>query len=256
MDNSTNNMSENLILYLDGVLSGEDKKTMEDSMAANPALKAEFESLQQTRAAVRFYGLKQKVGSLHKSMMKEMRSPVKSISPGKKFLRYSLATAASILLLVGTYLTYNFFTLSPDKVFTANYSSYKLSNLRDGDNADPTPVEKAFREMNYKEVLRIHDAGEGPTPKSEFLCGIAALELKDDTKAIKCFKEVLDAGVRTGKPVLVDEAEYYLSLGYIRNKDYDFALPILLKIKNESEHKYNRAVSSRLIRKVKMLKWR
>jgi tetratricopeptide (TPR) repeat protein len=245
-----------MVLYLDGALSGADKKVMEELMAADPALKAEFESLQQTRAAVRYYGLKQKVGSLHNRMMKEMQSPVKRMSPGKKFLRYSLATAASLVLLVGAYLAYNFFTLSPDKVFSANYSSFELSTLRDGDNADPTAVEKAFRELNYKEVLRIHDAGEDLTPKGEFLCGIAALELKDDTKAIKCFKEVLDAGVKTGQPVLVDEAEYYLSLGYIRNKDYDFALPILLKIKNEPEHKYNRAVSSRLIRKVKMLKWR
>ena len=62
-----------------------------------------------------------------------------------------------------------------------------------------TPVEKAYREKNYKEVLRIHDAGEDKTPKGEFLCGAAALEFNDNNKAIKCFKEVLDLNKQNQK---------------------------------------------------------
>lgn len=256
MDNSTHGMSEQLVRYLDGELSAVDKKAVEDLLAADPVVKSELESLQQTRAAVRFYGLRQKVGTIHGEMMEELNPRVVKMSSGKKILRYSLAAAASIVLLVGAYLAYNFFTLSPNKVFSANYNTYELSTLRDGGEPAPSKAEKAFREKDYKEVLRLHDTGTELTPRSEFLCGVAALELKDDPKAIKCFREVLDAAAQTGQPVLKDESEYYLSLSYIRNRDYDFALPILLKIKNDPDHKYNRSVSSRMIWKVKMLKWR
>lgn len=256
MDNSTPNISEQLVLYLDGALTGAGKQAVEELLASDTAAKAELESLQQTRAAIRYYGLKQKVGQLHDRMMDELQPPVRKMGSGKKILRYSMAAAACLVLMIGTYVAYNFFSLSPDKVFSANYRGYELSNVRDGNYPGPTPVEKAFTGKDYKEVVRIHDAGEDHTPKGEFLCGVAALELKDDSKAIKCFKEVLDANKKSGQYILNDESEYYLSLSYIRNKDYDFALPLLRKIKADPEHKYHSEVPARLIRKVKMLKWR
>ncbi len=272
MDNSTHSMPEQLVLYLDGALAGAEKKAVEEWLASDAAAQAEYESLLQTRAAIRHYGLKQKVGSIHGQMMQEMQPGVRKIRPAfakatagkaKKILRYSMAAAASLILLVGGYMAYNFFTLSSAKVFSSNYRSYELTITRDGNTTGPTPVEKAYSEKNYKEVLRIHDAGEDKTPKGEFLCGTAALELKDNGKAIKCFNEVLDMNRSAGTPseqstaaVLTDESEYYLALAYISNKDYDFALPLLRKIKDDEEHKYHSGISSRLIRQVKMLKWR
>ena len=192
-----------------------------------------------------------------------MQPGVRKISQAKKILRYSMAAAASLILLVGGYMVYNFFALSSAKVFSSNYRTYELGITRDGTSAGSTPVEKAYSEKNYKEVLRIHDAGEDKTAKGEFLCGTAALELKDNGKAIKCFNEVLDINKSAGTPsgqsavaVLNDESEYYLALALINNKDYDFALPLLRKIKEDVDHKYHTEISSRLIRQVKMLKWR
>jgi tetratricopeptide (TPR) repeat protein len=255
MDNSTPDMSEKLVLYLDGELSGSEKNTLEQQLAADKTLQGELESLQSTREAVKFYGLKQKVASIHGQMMEELQAPVKEISSVRRMVRYSVAIAASLLLLVGGYWAYNFFTLSPDKVFASNYRSYELVTVRDGGNNE-TSAEKAYKEKNYKEVIRIHDAGEDHTPKGEFLCGVSALELGDNSKAITCFKEVLDTNKQSLKALLTDETEYYLSLGYIRNKDYDFAIGLLNKIQNDPNHIYNEKVSNKLIRQVKMLKWR
>ncbi|MGQ0740598.1 MAG: hypothetical protein ACT4OJ_16230 [Bacteroidota bacterium] len=256
MDNSTHNMSEQLVLYLDGALTGADKKAVEEWLASGATAQAEYESLLQTRAAIRHYGLKQKVGGIHGTMMEEMQPQLRKISQAKKILRYSMAAAASLILLIGGYMAYTFFTLSSGKVFSSNYRTYELSITRDDSNAGPTPAEKAYSEKNYKEVLRIHDAGEDKTAKGEFLCGTAALELKDNSKAIKCFNEVLDMNRQSATVALNDESEYYLALAYVSNKDYDFALPLLRKIKADEEHKYHSEISNRLIRQVKMLKWR
>jgi tetratricopeptide (TPR) repeat protein len=255
MDNSTPNMSEKLVIYLDGELSGNEKQGLEQQLAADAALQQEYDSLLLTREAVRYYGLQEKVKGIHSEMMQELQAPVRTIKPFKRFVKYSIAVAASILLLVGGYLAYNFFTLSPDKVFTSNYQGYALSTMRDN-NVQETAAEKAYKEKNYREVIRIHDAGEDHTQKGEFLCGISALELKNNSKAISCFNEVIDANKKSATKILNDDAEYYLSLSYIQNEDYDYALELLRKIKNDPDHIYHEKVSANLIREVKMLKWR
>ncbi len=255
MDNSTSEMAEKLVRYIDGELTSAEKENLEQQLASDKMLQNKLDSLKSTIKAIKLYGLKSKVSAIHHPMMEEMQAPVRKINPTRKIVRYSLGVAASLILLAGCYIAYNFLTLSPDKVFASRYQSYELVTVRDG-NTNETPVEKAYLEKNYKEVLRIHDAGEDHTPKGEFLCGAAALEVKDNSKAIKCFNEVLDANKQNPKPVLNDEAEYYLSLGYIRNKDYDYALPLLTKIQNDPNHIYNKKITDKLIRQVKILKRR
>jgi len=255
MDNSTPNMSEKLARYLDGELPGNEKQGLEQQLVSDVALQQEYDSLLMTREAVRYYGLQQKVKGIHSEVMQELKAPVRTISPIKRFVKISIAVAASILLLVGGYLAYNFFTLSPEKVFASNYKGYELSTLRNN-NPQETAAEKAFKEKNYAEIVRIHDAGEDHTQKGEFLCGIAALELKNNSKAISCFNEVIDANKKASAKIMNDDAEYYLSLSYIQNEDYDFALDLLRKIKNDPEHIYHEKVNAKLIREVKMLKWR
>lgn len=255
MDNSTPNMSEKLVQYLDGELAGAEKESLVQQLATDKTLQDEMDSLKSTREAVKLYGLQQKVSGIHQQMMVELQPPVRKMNSSKKLIRYSVAVAASLLLIVGSYLAYNFYTLSSDKVFASRYQPYQLVTVRD-DNANETPVEKAYRKKDYKEVLRIHDAGEDHTQKGEFLCGAAALELKENNKAIKCFKEVLDADKQTGQTVLKDEAEYYLSLSYIRNKNYDNALELMNKIQDDPNHLYSEKITGKLIRQVKLLKKR
>ncbi len=256
MNNSTPSLSELLVQYLDGVLAGDAKASVEQLLATDPAVKSEYDSLLASRAAIRYYGLKEKVKELHGQMMSEVYAEKFKAATIKRILRYSMAAAAGVVLFLAVWIGYIFFTLSPAKVFSSNYLTYELSNFRDGDGSEPGAAEKAFAEKNYKEVLRIHDTGEDPAIQTTFLCGLAALETGDDGKAIKCFNEVIAVNNKTGKTILNDESEFYLALSYIRNKDYDFALPLLKKINNDPDHKYNKAVSSGLIRKVKLLKWR
>ena len=185
-------------------------------------------------------------------MQEKVRNPARP----KKFLLYSLAIAAGLSLIISGILIYNFATLSAIKIFNAHYSSYELKLSNEKDNPPLTAVEKAYSEKNYVEIRRIHDAGEDSTVKGEFLCGAASLEFRDYAKAIKSFNEVLKIKPASIPPGLEDASEYYLALAYIGNGDYDFALPILRKIQDEPDHQYHKKVPGRLLRQVKMLKWR
>lgn len=255
MDNATPEMSEKLVQYLDGELTGVEKENLAQLLLSDKDLQDKLTSLQATREAVKIYGLQQKVAGIRRQMMEEMQPPVKRIGFSKKIIRYSISVAASLLVLISGYLAYNFFTLSPEKVFSSRYQPYQLVTLRDG-SANETTMEKAFREKNYQEVLRINDTGKDHTQKEIFLSGVAAIELNDNNKAITCFKEVLTANEQAKQSLLNDESEYYLSLSYIRNKDYDNALALLNKIKGDPGHLYYEKITGKLIRQVKMLRRR
>lgn len=255
MDNSTPNMSEKLLQYLDGELTGVEKESLDRQLATGQSLKAELDSLKTTREAVKLYGLQQKVAGIHKQMMGELQAPVRKISFGKKVTRYSIAVAACALLVVAGITLFGSGTVSADKIFASNYRSYEMSITRKGGN-ELTPAEKAYSEKNYQEVLRIHNAGEDKTAKGEFLCGAASLELENNSMAIKCFKEVLEINKQSATVILQAETEYYLALTYIRNKDYGLALDLLTKIKDNPAHLYQEKVTGKLIRQVKTLKQR
>jgi len=256
MDNSTQGMSEKLVMYLDGEITGQEKADLEKQLDASPELQEELSSLRQTRAAIQYFGLKDKVAGVHQQMMLELAAPVIPISRGRKILRYSMAAAAAVILLVGSWLAYSFFSLSPDKVFASGYHTYELSNMRSGDGNSSTAIEKAFEGNQFDEVLKLYQEGAGAGIRDRFLTAVAALEKKNDPLAIRLLKEQLESNRLSSKPVYNDDSEYYLALGYVRNKDYDFALPLLQKIKDDPEHTYNSKVTTRLIRKVKLLKWR
>ena len=196
MDNSTPNMSEKLVQYLDGELAGVEKQNLEQQLAGDPLLRAELESLQTTREAVKLYGLQQKVAGMHPQMMKEMQAPVKNISANRRILRYGIGVAASLILIVGGIMAYNFYNLSSAKIFASNYRSYELSTLRDVDTQQVSPVEKSYREKDYKKVTQLSAAVDTMSIKESFLIALSWSELGNSSEAIRSFKKILEGDYR------------------------------------------------------------
>lgn len=254
MDNSTQHNDEWLVRYLDNDLNPGEKEEMEKKLAGDDSLQARFEELRLARELVRHYGLRSKVAGVHRELMNEMRTPVRNISSPKRVLRYSMSIAAGILLLVGAFLAYNFFSLSSEKVYSNMYQGYEVSTVRG--NIKDNDILKAYREKNYKEVVKLYGTGIDSTLTSTFLAAMSSMELNDLTSAIASLEVILERNRNAGSPVFEDETEFYLVLAYIRNRDYDLAIPIMEKIKNDPDHLYNDRIDGKDIRKVKMLKWR
>jgi len=250
-------MHEKLVQYLDGDLPESEHQELTRQLAADAVLQEQYDSLLQTREAIRQYGLQQQVASLHRQMMQEFsQAPVKKMPQSRRTLRYVLSIAASILLLVVGYMGYQFINLSAEKLYSSNYAHYDLSATRGAAPESVTAADKAYQEGNYREVVRLAATGTDQSSRSYFLAGASALELKDYTGAVSYFNKVLELNRTTGEKKFNDDAEYYLALTYIRTRDLDYALELLNKIKDDPEHTYNSKVSRSLIRKVKMLKWR
>ena len=162
-----------------------------------------------------------------------------------------MSVAAGIILLVGAVLIYNFFSLSADGFYLSHYQAYEVGTVRnEGENGE---LVKAYREKRYKDVISIHTNG-GNNAKSDFLAAISQLQLNDPPAAIKLLEKTVNDSPANSQ--VKEEAEYYLAIAYVKNRDFDLAIPLLEKIKNDPDHHYYERVSAKMIRQVKMLKWR
>lgn len=254
MDNFTNEMSEKLVQYMDGTLVGAEKELLEQQLATDSVLQGELKSLQATREAVRLYGLKQNVASIHTQMMKERQPKVNQLYSSRKVIRYAMAIAASILLVFAGYTVYNLITITPEKVFASNFQSYELVTNRDG-NTSESFILKNYRAKNFSAVTDLA-FNNSFSAEEFFIRGLAFTEQNKNDSAITSFKKVLEVNNQSAKPVYNDETEYYLALLFIRNKEYSNALKLLTKISEASDHLYHDKVTDKLIRDVKKLKKR
>jgi tetratricopeptide (TPR) repeat protein len=152
----------------------------------------------------------------------------KTKSHARRVIRSTISVLATILLIAVIVFAYNFYRLSPSRIFRHHFHAYDL------------PAETDTAGIAAK----------------HFLEGSRLLKNNDAEKAITEFQSVLDQNKKQKVSRWNDEAEYYLALAYIKDKDYDLALPLLRKIRDDKQHLYHKQVSARLIRQVKMLKWR
>jgi len=176
-------------------------------------------------------------------------------APRKKALprifRSVLAVAAGIILIAVGIFIWQFYSLSSNKIFKQNYQPYLLSDIR----TDSSSVESLYREKRYYELAKTRNNADF-TEKEIFLQSMAWLQLYNYDKAISGLRKIIDKNQQTGTRTMNDETEYYLSLAYIANKDFDLALPLLNKMYDNPDHKYHDRINAKLIRQVKMLKWR
>jgi tetratricopeptide (TPR) repeat protein len=254
MDNSTHNNAENLVRYLDGELTNEEKAIVENQLRDDAVLQTEYNSLLATRASIRYYGLQQKVGGIHQTMMKEFQAPVRSINNRRKNIRTIIAVAASVLLLITGYVAYNFINLSAEKVYSSNYKPYELSTVRSGGSIEKSLLEESYAAKEYDKVVSTQFDRAFTIPEL-FLRAMSYLALDKNDKAIAEYKKVIGENETAKTSIFKQEAEYYLALTYIRNKEYSAALLLLHKIQDDPSHLYHEKVTNQLIRQVKMLNW-
>jgi tetratricopeptide (TPR) repeat protein len=253
MDNSTPEMNDVLIRYLDGELNGIEKEKLEQQLLSDQNIRRQYEQLVLARESVRQYGLRKKIAGIHHEMMEELKIPVGKISPVKRIIRYSMAAAAGVALLIAGIMLYNYTALTPEKVFSDNYQSYELSTTR-GENAPEVSIlEQDYREKKYAEVVTI--VFDRPySIRENFLKAMAWMELGSTARAIEQYKIVL----KTADPqnMLKEEAEYYLALAYIRGKQYPLAIGQLESIQKKPGHLYHKKITPGLIDQVKSLNQR
>lgn len=244
-----------LIHYLDDELSQEEKQQVENELKVNPDLRQQLEKLSLARQAVKTFGVKQKVASIHAEMMQELATK-NATQPGKlrNLTRSLLRVAASLLVALLGFGVYQYITISSEKLFSATYQPYSLSVSRGP--AETGAIEKAYTEKDYPAVLELFAKLQSANQKDNFIAGQTYLALHDYSKAIGCFNNVLSLNAASGATIFKDDAEYYVALSYLGKNEFGRAYPILLNIRNNPQHLYNDKLTDGIMRKLKLLDWK
>ena len=77
-------------------------------------------------------------------------STEKGISKVRRIVRYSVAVAASLLLIFVCIVVYNFYRLSSNSLFAEKYSTYELTATGGENDSAESKIEKAYREKNMQ----------------------------------------------------------------------------------------------------------
>ncbi len=180
---------------------------------------------------------------------------VERVGKVRRIVRYSVAVAASVLLIVVCIVVYNFYQLSSDGLFAENYTAYKLTTIVDENDNTKSKIEKAYQEKNYAEVIKLN-ATSVLSVKDIFLTAMSFLETNDPSRAISNFQVVISDVKDDKNSALKDTTEYYMALAYLKNNDYDQAIELMNTIHDNSSHLYSKKFSRKYINKIKRLKWR
>jgi tetratricopeptide (TPR) repeat protein len=255
MNNNYTN-SDLLVQYLDSELSTEEKLRVENELKNNTAMQQELQNLILAKDAVKTYGVKQKVATIHKQMMSEMATTAMPKKTGivRSIARISMRIAASVLIIMLGLGIYQYATISPDKLFAENYQPYALSVSRGA--ADTDAMEKAYQQKDYAAVINQFAALPEAGQKENFFAGQSYLASNNYAKAVECFKKVAALNVAENKNIFKDDAEYYLALSYLKNNEFRFAYPIFINIHNNPKHLYNDKITNSVIRQITLLNWK
>jgi tetratricopeptide (TPR) repeat protein len=178
-------------------------------------------------------------------------SALKTI-PLKRVLRVATAVGAIVLLLLLLWRGYHIYQLSVDKIYKESYVPYKIANAPITDTTTFTTIELYFAEGDYMEVVKLSKGLLSVTDRERLLIGIAYLQKEEYLPAISWLKRIADL---EGTPYQ-EAAEYYLTLTHLRNEDYDRTIELMQQITSNNNHPYRKQFTYRMIREVRLLKWK
>lgn len=237
-----------LIRYLDGELDAVEKAAVEQRLQSDNAFREQYRDLQVALQAIRHLGTMQQVEGIHREMMQERKEQKQGarVLGMTKIIRYTLAVAASVLVLfIGVRLYLNA-QLSPDRIYNEMFVEYNVANARAA-GEQLSSIETLYQQKNYRGVItsaRMLNL----TAKDSLLIGLSYLHTEKNAAAINWLHtlSVTENEYR-------QDAAFYLSLAYVKLKAYGKALPYLEKIYNNPAHLYHEQVSASVMEKIKKL---
>jgi tetratricopeptide (TPR) repeat protein len=173
----------------------------------------------------------------------------------KEMIAYShrltriLYTAAAFSLMLAVFASYLYQKASPQRLFSDYYQHYNRPTMRG--SSDGSPLKTAYADSNQDAVIREFQASRSPEPEEYLLAGIAFIEVKQPGKAIETFQALIQKNKTANSDFFEDDAEYYLAMAYLDNREPEKAMPIFTKIQANPENSYNSFVDEWFMLKIR-----
>ena len=245
MDDSLHS-SDLLIRYLDNDLPVAEKNELERRLQTDIALQEELQRLRIAVQAIRQLGTVQSVNAVHNDMMSELRHKKSPVVPLGRGIKYTLAVAAMILFIVIGAQTFFNTTASTESIYKNAFVDFDVSVNR-GDNVLQSQIEKRYQEKNYPAVTTL-SRSRTLSAKDSLLIGLSYLHQEKVDQAIGFFQP-LTTTVNNFQP----DAEFYLSLSYLKKKNYNKAAALMKRIAANPAHLYHQQITSEMLGDIEKL---
>ncbi len=256
-DNSTNDIMETLIRYMDGELNAIEQTATENRLQQDGALQERYQHLLAAKRAIRSQGLRQQVQSIQQEYLKESKAEEKPAARQIKqssFLKMAMSVAAVLLLVVAGIGLFEYTTTNRQSLYNDAYIAYQLPVSRGSEK--PGNLDALYASQNYSGVIESFNRKAEKDQKNYFLAGQSYLHLNDATHAITAFQNVEAINSKSTEKYFAQETDYYLALAYLNANQIEAAEKQLDKIVSDKNHLfYNRAKGISRTR-LQILKWK
>lgn len=213
--------------YLNGTLSKEEQKKVEDLLQEDKDFAGDLENFKLLIDGIKYSGrnnLREKVLEWDEEI-----ADIEERDSGKvrKLKWYYLAASIAFFLIVSSVIIFTMET-GNDELYAEYYSPYDyISKATRGDETDDIQISHWYDQAQYeKTITAISDiSADNQTPEMKLALGNCYMQLSKYEEAIRIIKEVSDENL--GNKIAAD---WYLSLCYLANEQPELAVAILKNI--------------------------
>ena len=253
-DNFTDENLEMLLKYIDGEMSEAERASVETLMQSNVSFKEHYENLLNAKKAIYKQGIRAKVQALHNEYMNVEKAAstakIAKISVTKLLMRI----AAVFVVVLAGYATYQYTSITNDKLFADNFKSYLLPVNRGVGQI--SQVDSLYNAQDFSGVISATNKTTAKDQKTYFLQALAYLQTNNTANAINAFKNVEQLNSNSSEKYFAQETDYYLMLAYLKANNITSAEMQLNKITANKKHKYYNNATSISKTNLMILKWK
>ncbi len=247
--------------YIDNQLVPEQIEQLEKDLRQDADLQRLLDSVIVSREAIRYRGLTTKVKGLHQQYINEVRA-----NPGQEYdqdivrpmpvnrdYSWVLRIAASVLIALFGYSSYQYTILDKSQVYTNKFISYQLLTTR-GSADQFSPLRSAYLLGNYGSVIQQFNALPVKASIDYFLTGVACLQQHEYNQAVNRFTELRAVNKYQKEVYFNEETDYYLALAYLGAGRLDESYLLFKSIHDAPQHLFHESVSNLDLLKLNVLR--
>ncbi len=175
---------------------------------------------------------------------------LKKIEP----IKWMLQIAASILLLLGAWFTWQYSNTSSSNLYSEIYQPYNVNTDRGMGDLKIHNMVPAFKDENYIEVIKIFETLSTSNNREKFLAAYSYHVTNNYKKSLAIFQQVLAYNKQNNTRLYNDEAEFYIGLAYLKLDDCKSAFQIFERIRSNPSHTFHERINEWTLRRLKWLK--
>ena len=250
---------EQIDQYLDHQLPEEEVREFEKNLQRDADLQRLLNSVYLVRESVQAKALSDRIRRIHNQHLEEeqvesLRLPGRVVPmPVRQPFNWALRIAASLLLGVTAYNTYELATLNSSRYYESKFMPYQLPITRSrAENV--SKLDSLYASGSYEATVEQFSKLTAKHPRDYFLTGMAQLQSRNFDQAITLFTTLRENNSQPAAQYFVQETDYYLALAYVGINRIDEAQTLFKSIRNNPRHNYYRTVTDGDLLKLNLLR--